>query len=143
MQHRENRGRLSEPEAGVGGPGMSFLLALLLPVMATVILFRSYPARATRGEVSADLTTRSALVMGARTGAAALVFLGLLGVVILLYRGRAVTPAGIDVPAGVFWTIQFLIAAVLGAVVGALSALALLPWVRRRLAQSAPASPIE
>jgi hypothetical protein len=76
---------------------------------------------------------------GALTGASALVFLGVLGVLTLAYRGKTVTP--IEVPAVAFWTSQFLIAALLGAVLGALSALALLPWVRRRLAQSTPASP--
>jgi gas vesicle protein len=36
--------------------------------------------------------------------------------------------------------VQFLIAATIGAAVGALAALALLPWVRGRLARIRPAS---
>ena len=121
---------------------MSFLISLLLPIFATVILFRGYPERAARGRAPAQLTTAAALAKGALTGAAALVFLGILGVVILAYRERMVTPAGVEIPAVAFWTIQFLIAAGLGAVVGALSALALLPWVRRRLAPSTPPPPV-
>jgi hypothetical protein len=50
------------------------------------------------------------------------------------------TPPGIDTPAAVFWIVQFLIAAAIGAAVGALATLALLPWVRRRLMRIAPAS---
>ena len=117
---------------------MSFLVSLLLPVIATVILFRSLPERVARGRMPAELTTASALTMGALTGAGALVFLGVLGVGILAYRGKMVTPGGIGVPAAVFWAVQFAIAAAIGAAVGALTALALLPWVRERLARSAP-----
>jgi nitrate reductase gamma subunit len=118
---------------------MSLVFSLLLPIIATAILFRGYPERAARGQAPAQLTTGSAVAKGALTGASALVFLGILGVLTLAYRGKTVTP--IEVPAVAFWTSQFLIAALLGAVLGALSALALLPWVRRRLAQSTPASP--
>lgn len=120
---------------------MSFLVSLLLPVIATAILFHRYPERAARGLAPAQLTTAAALGMGARAGAAALLFLGLLGVVVLLYRGRHATP-DVGVSAATFWAVQFLIAAAMGAVVGALSALALLPWVRGRLAPS-PATSIE
>lgn len=118
---------------------MSFLVSLLLPVIATAILFYGYPERAARGLAPPQLTTAAALAMGARSGAAALVFLGLLGVVVLLYRGRDATPA-VGVSAVTFWAVQFLIAAAIGAAVGALSALALLPWVRGRLAPSVPPS---
>jgi hypothetical protein len=111
---------------------VSFLLSLLLPIIATVILFNGYPDRAARGLAPANLTTAAAVAMGARTGAAALVFLGVLGVIVLLYRGRDATP-DVGVSAVTFWTVQFLLAAVIGATVGALSALALLPWVRGRL----------
>jgi hypothetical protein len=114
---------------------VSFLLALLLPVIATAVLFNGYPERVARGLAPAHLTTAAAVSMGARTGAAALVFLGVLGVVVLLSRGRDATPDG--VPAVTFWAVQFLVAAAIGATVGALSALALLPWVRGRLGHSA------
>jgi hypothetical protein len=114
---------------------VSFLVSLLLPVIATVILFNGYPERAARGLAPARLTTAAAVGMGARTGAAALVFLGVLGVLVLLYRGRDATP-DVGVSALTFWAVQFLIAATIGATVGALSALALLPWVRGRLGQS-------
>ena len=114
---------------------MSFLVSLLLPVIATVILFNGYPERAARGLAPAELTTGAAVAMGARTGAAALVFLGVLGVIVLIVRGRASTPA-VGVSPLTFWATQFAIAAVIGATVGALSALALLPWVRGRLGQS-------
>jgi hypothetical protein len=120
---------------------VSFLVSLLLPVIATLLFFRGYPERAARGEAPAQLTTAAAIGMGARTGAAALVFLGLLGVVILAYRGKTVTPAGIEVSAVAFWATQFLLAAAIGAGVGALAALALLPWVRERLARSVPSPP--
>jgi hypothetical protein len=119
---------------------VSFLIALFLPVIATVILFQGYPGRAARGLAPARLGTGRALAMGASTGAAALVFLGILGVVVLAYRGREATPQ-VGVPAVVFWGTQFLIAAAIGAVVGALSALALLPWVRGRLTRAAPTPP--
>ena len=115
---------------------MSFLLSLLLPVIATAILFNGYPERAARGLAPANLTTAAAVVMGARTGAAALVFLGVLGVVVLIARGRGATP-DVGVTPLAFWATQFLIAAVIGATVGALSALALLPWVRGRLGRTA------
>ncbi len=116
---------------------MSFLASLLLPVLATVLFFRSYPERVALGKAPALLTTRSALVSGAITGASALIFLGLLGVLILAYRGRALTPEGVEDSAIAFWTVQFILAAAIGAVIGALSALALLPWVHSRLARSA------
>ena len=115
---------------------MSFLLALLLPVIATVILFNGYPERAARGLAPAHLTTSAAVGMGARTGAAALVFLGVLGLIVLLYRRRDVTP-DVGVSVLTFWVVQFVISAAIGAAIGALSALALLPWVRGRLGQSA------
>ena len=118
-------------------PHVSFLVSLLLPVIATAILLHGYPDRAARGLAPPQLTTAAALAMGARSGAAALVFLGLLGVVVLLYRGRHATP-DVGVSAVTFWAVQFLIAAAIGAAVGALSALALLPWERARLAPSSP-----
>ena len=121
---------------------MSFLVSLLLPVIATVVLFNAYPERVRRGLAPAHLTAASALSMGALAGAGALVFLGVLGVVILAYRGRPLIPAGIDISGVAFWAIQFLIAAAIGAAVGALSAFALLPWVRRRLAGAAPTPPL-
>ena len=122
---------------------MSFLASLLLPVLATVLFFRSYPERVALGKAPALLTTRSALVSGAVTGASALIFLGLLGVLILAHRGRALTPEGVEDSAIAFWTVQFILAAAIGAVIGALSALALLPWVRSRLARSAPPREIQ
>ena len=118
---------------------MSFLVSLLLPVLATALYLRGYVQRATLGAVPARIPTTTALISGAVTGAAALVFLGLLGVIVLAYRGRTLTPPGIDVPAAAFWGVQFLIAAAIGAVVGAVAALALLPWVRGRLAHISPA----
>jgi hypothetical protein len=118
---------------------MSFLVSLLLPVIATALYLRGYVQRATLGTVPARIPTTTALVSGALSGAAALVFLGLLGVIVLAYRGRTLTPPGIDVPAATFWAVQFLIAAAMGAAVGALSSLALLPWVRGRLAHVSPA----
>jgi hypothetical protein len=121
---------------------VSFLVSLLLPVIATVILFNGYPERAARGLAPAHLTTPAALAMGARAGAAALIFLGLVGVVVLLARGRDTTPA-VGVSAIAFWTVQFLIAAAIGAAVGALSAFMLLPWVRGRLGHAPPSSPTE
>ena len=121
---------------------MSFLVSLLLPVIATVILFHGYPERVARGLAPSHLTTASALAMGALSGAGALVFLGALGLVILAYRERALVPAEIEIPSAAFWAIQFLIAAAIGAAIGGLSALALLPWVRRRLADAAPTPPL-
>lgn len=118
---------------------MSFLVSLLLPVIATAILLYGYPERAARGLAPPRLTTAAAVGMGARAGAAALVFLGLLGVMVLVYRGRHATP-DVGVSAVTFWGVQFLIAATVGAAVGALSALALLPCVRARLAASTPPS---
>lgn len=120
---------------------MSFLASLLLPVLATVLLFRGYPDRAARGLVPPQLTIALALARGALTGASALLFLSLLGVVILTVRGKTVTPVGIEVSAATFWATQFLIATALGAVIGAMTALAMLPWVRGRLARSAPSRP--
>ena len=120
---------------------MSFLVPLLLPVIATALYLRAYVERAASGTAPARISATMALASGALSGAAALVFLSLLGVVVLAYRGRTLTPAGIDAPAAVFWTTQFLIAAAIGAAVGALSAAALLPWVRSRLAHLTPAPP--
>jgi hypothetical protein len=117
---------------------MSFLVSLLLPVIATALYFRGYLERATLGAAPAHISTTTAMLRGALSGASALVFLGLLGVIILAYRGRTLTPAGIDVPAAAFWAVQFLIAAAIGAAVGATAALALLPWVRSRLAHIVP-----
>lgn len=117
---------------------MSFLLSLLLPVLATAVYFHAYPDRADRGLVPARLTAAAALAKGALTGASALIFLGILGVVILAARGRMLTPTGIDASPVVFWTIQFALAAAIGAGVGAATALALLPWLRGRLAHARP-----
>jgi hypothetical protein len=117
---------------------VSFLVSLLLPVIATAIYFRGYPARAVSGQVPARLTTAAAVLSGALTGAAALVFLGVLGVIVLVYRDRVLTPNHIEIPPIMFWAIQFLLAAGIGAAVGALSALALLPWVRERLTHAMP-----
>jgi hypothetical protein len=117
---------------------VSFLVSLLLPIVAAGLYLRGYVERAAVGAAPARLTTPSALAGGALSGAAALVFLGLLGVIVLLYRGRALTPAGIDVPGLVFWAVQFLIAAGIGAAVGATAAAALLPWARGRLERIAP-----
>jgi hypothetical protein len=114
---------------------MSFLVSLLLPALATALYLRGFVQRATLGTGPARISTTTALVSGALSGAAALVFLGLLGVIVLAYRGRTLTPPAIDVPAAAFWAVQFLIAAAIGAAVGALSALAVLPWVRDRLAR--------
>ena len=119
---------------------MSFLVSLLLPVLATLFFFYGYPDRAARGLVPAELTTAAALARGALTGAAALVFLGILGVVTLAVRGKAVTPA--DVPAAAFWAVQLALAAAIGAAVGAATAFALLPWLRERLAHVAPKPPV-
>lgn len=118
---------------------MSFLVSLLLPVVATVLYLREYVRRAALGAGPSRISATTALASGALTGAAALVFLGLLGVIVLAYRGRTLTPPDIDVPAAAFWATQFLVAAVIGATVGALSAAALLPWVRSRLADLTPA----
>lgn len=120
---------------------MSFLVSLLLPIIATAILLHGYVERAARGQTPARLTTAVAIGMGARAGAAALVFLGILGVIVLAYRGRALTPVDIEISAVAFWAIQFLLAAGIGAAVGAVSALALLPWVRGRLAHVTPGPP--
>jgi hypothetical protein len=117
---------------------VSFLVSLLLPIIATVIYFRGYPARAALGHVPVRLTAVAAVAKGALTGAAALVFLGVLGVIILAYRRGVLTPPEVEIPAVIFWGIQFLLAAIIGAAVGALSALALLPWVRERLALLMP-----
>jgi hypothetical protein len=121
---------------------VSFLVSLLLPVLATVFFFYGYPDRAARGLVPGELTTTAALTKGALTGAAALIFLGLLGVVILAVRGKTVTPAGLDVPAAAFWAIQFALAAAIGAAVGAATAFALLPGLRDRLARATPRPPV-
>ena len=121
---------------------MSFLVSLLLPVMATVVYFNGYPERVRRGLAPADLTTASAVSRGAFAGAGALVFLGVLGVVVLVYRQRTLVPPGIEISAAAFWAVQFLIAAAIGAAVGAGTAFALLPWVRRRSSDAAPTPPL-
>jgi hypothetical protein len=120
---------------------VSFLVSLLLPIIAAALYLRGYLERAALGTVPPRITTAAALTGGALSGAAALVFLGVLGVVILTYRGRTLTPAGLDVPGPLFWITQFLIAAAIGAAVGAAATLALLPWARGRLAHIAPAPP--
>jgi hypothetical protein len=120
---------------------VSFLVSLLLPVLATVFFFQGYPDRAARGLVPPELTTAAALARGALAGAAALIFLGVLGVVILAVRGRMVTPTGLDVPATAFWAIQFALAAAIGAAIGVATTLALLPWLRERLARSIARTP--
>lgn len=117
---------------------MSFLIALLLPVIAILLYYRGYPDRAARGLAPARLTTGAAIRAGAAIGAMALVFLALLGVVILAVRGKTVTPPGVDVSPVAFWVIQFALAAGIGAAVGAVSAVGLLPWVRGRLADAVP-----
>ena len=117
---------------------MSFLVSLLLPVLAIVLYYRGYPDRAARGLAPVRLTTGAAIRSGAATGAMALVFLAVLGVVILAVRGRMVTPPGVDVSPVAFWVTQFALAAGIGAVVGAVAAVGLLPWVRGRLAHLAP-----
>lgn len=117
---------------------MSFLIALLLPVIAVLTYYRGYPDRAARGLAPARLSTASAIRAGAATGAMALVFLALLGVVILAVRGRLVTPQSVDASPVTFWVIQFALAAVIGGAVGAVSAVGLLPWVRGRLADAVP-----
>ena len=117
---------------------MSFLVSLLLPVIARVLYFRGYPARAAAGQVPSRLTAAAAAAKGALTGAAALLFLGVLGVLILAYRRKVLTPPDVETPAVIFWAVQFLLAAVIGGTVGAASALALLPWVREQLADAVP-----
>jgi hypothetical protein len=121
---------------------VSFLVSLLLPVLATAVYFHAYPDRAARGLVPAELSTPAALAKGALTGASALIFLGILGVVILAVRGRMVTPTGIEASPLAFWAIQFALAAAIGAVVGAVTALALLPWLRGRLPRAASRPPV-
>jgi hypothetical protein len=118
---------------------VSFLVSLLLPILAAALYLGGYVERATLGTVPARIETGAALVGGALSGAAALVFLGMLGVIVLAFRGRVLTPAGIDTPAVVFWVVQFLLAAAIGASVGAVATLALLPWARGRLARVTPA----
>lgn len=115
---------------------MFFLIALLLPAVATVLLFRAYPARAARGEAPMQLTVGAALLRGAIAGASALLFLSILGVVIVLYRGRQLTPPGTQML--VFWVVQFIAAAVIGGAVGAVTALTMLASVRERLARTTP-----
>ena len=119
---------------------MSFLISLLLPVIAILLYYRGYPDRAARGLAPARLTTGAAIRVGAAIGASSLVFLALLGVVILAVRGKTVTPQGVDVSPVAFWVIQFALAAGIGAIVGAVSAVGLLPVIRGRLAQIAPAT---
>ena len=122
---------------------MSFLVSLLLPVIAILLYYRGYPDRAARGLAPARLTTGAAIRAGAATGAMALVFLALLGVVILAVRGRTVTPPGVDATPVAFWVIQFALAAGIGAAVGAATAVGLLPWVRGRLADAVPDEPAQ
>ena len=112
---------------------MSFLVSLLLPALAVALYFRSYPERVALGKAPSQLTVARAMASGAVTGASALVFLSILGVIVLSYRGRTLTPP--DIPVAIFWTTQLLFAIAIGAAVGALSALALVPWVRGRLAR--------
>lgn len=119
---------------------MSFLVSLLLPVLAVVLYFRGYVERAAQGRAAVTITTARALAEAALSGAAALLFLGLLGVVILAYRGRTLTPDGIGASAAAFWIAQFVIAAAIGAAVGALAGAVMLPWLRARLARLAPAT---
>ncbi|MFL5606527.1 MAG: hypothetical protein ACJ8AD_08790 [Gemmatimonadaceae bacterium] len=121
---------------------MSFLVSLLLPVLATAVYFHAYPDRAARGLVPAELTTAAALAKGALAGASALIFLAILGVVILAVRGRVVTPPGLDASPVAFWTIQFALAAAIGAAVGVVTTLVLLSSVRSRLARSISRPPI-
>lgn len=117
---------------------MSFLVSLLLPVIAVMLYFRSYPDRAARGLAPARLSTASAIRSGALTGASALLFLAIAGVVTLALRGKLATPTDVKVSWPVFWAVQFGIAALIGAAVGAVSAVGLLPWVRGRLADAVP-----
>ena len=119
---------------------MSFLVSLLLPVLAVALYFRGYVERAAQGRAAVAVTTARALGAAALSGAAALLFLGLLGVVILAYRGRTLTPDGIGASAVAFWVAQFVLAAAIGAAVGALTGVAMLPWLRARLARIAPAA---
>lgn len=118
---------------------MFFVVSLLLPVIAAALYLRGCVEQAALGTLPARIGTTPALAGGALSGAAALVFLGVLGVMVLAYRGRALTPAGIDTPAAVFWIVQFLVAAAIGAAVGAVATLVLLPWARARLARITPA----
>lgn len=117
---------------------MFFLIALLLPVLATVVFFHRYPERAARGDAPRELTTGSALLRGAVAGASALLFMSVLGVVVLLYRGRGATPTDLGGYAVVFWVVQFASAALIGGTVGALTALVMLSSVRERLARTVP-----
>ena len=119
---------------------MSFLVSLLLPVLAVALYFRGYVERAAQGRAAVAITTAKALADAALSGAAALLFLGLVGVVILVYRGRPLTPDGIGASAAAFWITQFVLAAAIGAAVGALAGAAMLPWLRARLARLAPAT---
>lgn len=118
---------------------MSFLISLVLPVLAVALYFRGYLDRAAQGRAPVAITTPKALAAAALSGAAALVFLGLIGVVILFYRGRTITPPDLGDSAAIFWVTQFVLAAAIGGLVGALTALAMLPWLRARLARLAPA----
>ena len=117
---------------------MFFLFSLLLPILATVVWFRGYPERAARGDAPRELSTPAALTRGAVAGAASLIFLSLLGVVVLLSRGRGATPADLGGYAIVFWVVQFTLAALIGGAVGAVTAFAMLPSVRARLARTTP-----
>ena len=119
---------------------MSFLISLLLPVLAAALYFRGYVERVAQGRADVVITTPKAVAAGALSGASALLFLSLLGVVILAYRGRTLTPAGMEDSAAAFWVTQFVLAAAIGGAVGALTGLAMLPWLRARLARFAAAS---
>lgn len=119
---------------------VSFLISLVLPVLAVALYFRGYVDRAAQGQAAVTITTPKALASAAVSGAAALVFLSLLGVVILFYRGRTITPPDLGDSAVIFWVTQFVLAAAIGGAVGALAGLAMLPWLRARLARLAPAA---
>lgn len=119
---------------------VSFLISLLLPVLAAALYFRGYIDRAAQGRAPVEISTGRTLLAGALSGASALIFLSVLGVVILAYRGRTLTPAGMGSSAIAFWITQFVIAAAIGAAVGALTGAAMRPWLRARLARLAPAA---
>ena len=72
---------------------MSFLVSLLLPVIATLILLPRLRGAGRARQDARRAHDRDGLPMGALSGAAALVFLSVLGVGILAYRGRTLTPA--------------------------------------------------
>jgi hypothetical protein len=116
---------------------VSFLVSLLLPVLAAALYFRGYLERAAQGRAPVEISAGRALGAAAISGAAALVFLSLLGVMILFYRGRTITPPDLGDSAAIFWVTQFVIAAAIGGALGAVTGLAMLPWLRARLARLA------